>query len=166
MEQQKTAQPESVPSYPPEGVEGHHGKHDGRKGDNHEYRRCSGGRTLAYYLFTVLLNVLLGVYLLYAVGMVMELDLPNLQEGASRSILQSIFQVLLLISPAILTVLFNRLLFRLFRGRRCFPRGTAFFALLLVLAVQTITVFGILSYGFIGGIQGFSIDSVTALLPS
>lgn len=142
-----------------------HGHHGGD--DPHGYRRCSGGRVCAFYLTAALLNILLAVYLLYAIGLVMEYDWTTLQGGATRSIVQAVFEVLLLLSPVILTVLLNRIVFRLFRGRRRFPRGTALLMLALILIVQAGTVLLVLSQGFIGGTNGFNIETVSsAILPS
>jgi hypothetical protein len=45
-------------------------------------------------------------------------------------------------------------LYRAFRGRRRFPRGTWFFALLAIVVIQAATVFTIFSYGYVDGVNG------------
>lgn len=128
-----------------------------------ERRRHGGGRVAAYFLVMILLNILLAVYALYMHGMALEFDWTILQSGDAKAIAEAAFQLLLVFSPVILTILLNRLLYHAFRGHGRFPRGTAFFALLAVLAVQAATILLILRGGFVEGVDGFRIDTLTDL---
>ncbi|MEN6594242.1 MAG: hypothetical protein ABFC31_04730 [Clostridiaceae bacterium] len=137
---------------------------------NHEYcpeppmlKRHGAGRVTAFFLTLAVINVLLGVYTLYMLGFALSYDWTQLKTGSAQAILEAALQLLLLFSPVILTLIINRLLFRAFRGHGRFPRGVWFFAILAVLAVQTATVFAIIGFGFVDGLNGFSIDSLAEI---
>ncbi len=138
-----------------------HGGPGGPGGD--ERRRHGGGRVVAYFLVMILLNVLLAVYALYMLGTALEYDWAALQSGDAKVIAEAAFQLLLVFSPVILTILLNRLLYRGFRGYGRFPHGTALLALLAVLIVQAATILLILKGGFVEGVDGFRIDTLTDL---
>jgi hypothetical protein len=125
--------------------------------------RHRGGRVSAYFLVLILLNVLLGVFLLYMLGISLAYDWTTLKTGSLQAILEAALQLLLLFSPVILTILLNRVLFRVFRGYGRFPRGIWFFAILTILAVQAATVLLIIGYGFVDGVDGFNIESISQL---
>lgn len=136
--------------------------------DHHCHDDCEhhgGGRLGAYWLFLVLLNALLAVYALYAYGLSMQFDWSFLSTGNIRSVAETVFQLLLLASPAILTILLNRMLLRLVRGHRWFPRGTGFAAFFAILVVQAIVIWLILTYGRIDTANGFQVDSIARMLP-
>ncbi|NLI53181.1 MAG: hypothetical protein GX417_02535 [Clostridiales bacterium] len=124
--------------------------------------RCGAGRVIAYFITLIVLNVLLAVYALYMLGFALAFDWSILKSGTLQVILESALQLLLFFSPVILTILLNRLLYRAFRGRRRFPRGTWFFALLAIVVIQAATVFTIFSYGYVDGVNGLSIESISA----
>ncbi len=110
------------------------------------------GRVIAYFICMILLNVLLGFYALYALGLVMQFDW---HAGADTvSILQVVWMVILAFSPLLLTILLNRVLYRAFRGRRRFPRGTGFLALLVLVVVQSLVIMLTLRYGLVEGATG------------
>jgi len=123
-----------------------------------ERRRHGGGRVTAYFLTMILLNALLAIYALYMLGMALEFDWTILQDGSVKSIADAAFQLLLLFSPVILTILLNRLLYRAFRGHGRFPAGTGIIAFLAVIAVQAAMILLILRGGFVDGTQGFHIE--------
>jgi len=125
--------------------------------------RHGAGRVTVYFLVLILLNVLLGVFMLYMLGFALAYDWTSLKTGSVQAILEAALQLLLLFSPVILTILLNRLLFRSFRGRGRFPRGVWFFAILAIIAVQIATVMLIIGYGFVDGLNGFSIDSISEI---
>lgn len=125
--------------------------------------RHRAGRVTVYFLVLILLNVLLGVFMLYMLGFALEYDWTSLKTGSLQAILETALQLLLLFSPVILTILLNRLLFRAFRGHGRFPRGVWFFAILAIIAVQIATVMLIIGYGFVDGVNGFSIDSISEI---
>ena len=126
-------------------------------------KRHGAGRVTAFFLTLVVVNVLLGVYTLYMLGFALAYDWTQLKTGSVQAILEAALQLLLLFSPVILTLIINRLLFRAFRGHGRFPRGVWFFAILAILAVQVATMYGILSFGFVDGINGFSVESLADL---
>ena len=134
------------------------GEHYGR----HIFRRprVAAGRVIAYYLVLILLNALLAVYLLYMLGFALEYDWTTLQSGTLQAILESAFQLFLLFSPVILTLILNRLLYRVFRGGGRFPRGTWFFALLAIIVVQAVAIFLINSYGYVDGANGVKFEQL------
>lgn len=143
---------------PPEkgGQRGHHGEAEERP-------RHRAGRVVAYFLVMIVLNALLAVYALYMLGHALAFDWTILKAGSLQVILESALQLLLLFSPVILTILINRLLYRAFRGWKRFPRGTWFFALVGIIAVQVATIMLIFGYGYVDGINGLSIESIGAL---
>ena len=116
------------------------------------------GRVIAYFLVLILLNALLAVYALYMLGIALEFDWTILKSGTVQVILESAFQLLLFFSPVILTILLNRFLYRVFRGRGRFPRGTWFFALVAIIVVQIAMIFLVTGYGYAGGVNGLSIE--------
>ncbi len=146
---------EDMQSPPPE--------HGGRHGHgSHDEPRCGAGRTVAYFIALIVLNGLLAVYALYMLGLALAFDWSILRSGTLQVILESALQLLLFFSPVILTILLNRLLYRAFRGRRRFPRGTWFFALLAIIVVQIATVTAIFSYGYVDGVNGVNFESISA----
>ncbi|MEG1524093.1 MAG: hypothetical protein RRZ24_08365 [Clostridia bacterium] len=133
--------------------------------------RSGGGRLAAYWLLMLLLNVLLAIFALYTLGESMQFDWTFLSTGTSRSIAETVFQLLLVFSPLILTLLLNRLLFRVLRGHRRFPRGTGIAAFFAVLVMQAVSIYLIIRFGMTDGLNGISMDgiffadSISSLLP-
>lgn len=121
------------------------------------------GRVALYFFILIVLNVLLGVLMLYMLGFALAYDWTTLKMGSAQAILEAALQLLLLFSPVILTIVLNRLLFRAFRGHGRFPRGVWFFAVLAIIVVQAATVMMIIGYGFVDGVNGFSIESISEL---
>ncbi|MEA4870230.1 MAG: hypothetical protein VB062_06290 [Christensenella sp.] len=122
--------------------------------------RHGAGRVVAYFLVLIVFNALLAVYALYMLGMALAFDWSILKSGTVQVILESALQLLLFFSPVILTIVFNRLLYRVFRGHGRFPRGTWLFALLMIVAVQTATIALIFGYGYVDGANGLNIESL------
>ena len=114
--------------------------------------RVRGGRVAGYFICLVVLNILLGFYVLYALGLVLQSDWYA--GGSSLPIMQTVLLIVLAVSPLLLTILFNRGLYRLFRGRRRFPRGTALLAVLVLLVVQALTIMLTLRFGLVEGATG------------
>lgn len=140
----------------PEAGEEHYGR------QTFQRPRAGAGRVVAYFLVMAVVNVLLAVYALYMLGFALAFDWTVLRSGTVQVILESALQLLLLFSPVILTIILNRLIYRVFRGRRRFPRGTWFFALLAIAVIQIATVIAINSYGYVDGANGFHIEQLTA----
>ena len=134
--------------------------HHRHPGGPDERPRHGAGRVITYLIVMILLNVLLAVYTLYLLGYALAFNWSMLQAGSLQVIFESALQLLLLFSPAILTILTNRLLYRAFRGWRRFPRGTWFFALLGILAVQAASIMLIFGYGYVDGTNGFNIETI------
>jgi hypothetical protein len=133
----------------------HHGGHD-----RHDLPRHSAGRVIVYLIASIILNVLLAVYLLYMLGVALAFDWTILKSGTLQVILESALQLLLFFSPVILTIILNRLLYRVFRGRKRFPHGMWFFAMLVMIVVQVAAIAFIVSYGFVGGANGLNIEQL------
>ncbi len=131
--------------------------HEGRGGHGRPHGRGRGrGRMLAYFLMLIVLNLLLAVYALYAVGMSMDMDATALLGESSHTVTEMFFQILMLASPILLSVILNRILYWLFGGRRVFPHGTGVLAFLVILLVQVLTVCAVLRYGRVNGEKGFA----------
>lgn len=141
----------------PEGSDEHkHGPHHGAPG-----RRVGAGRLTAYLLLTVLLNVLLAVYALYILGISVDAVQTLLDIGHVDSIPRLLVSVLIMISPLLLTILFNRLLYCAMRGRRRFPRGIWLLTVLLVILVQAATIYVVLTTGAAPALESFDVQSFT-----
>lgn len=136
-----------------------HGPHGGPPPE----RRHGAGRVIVYFLFLIVLNVLLAVYALYMLGFALTYDWTSLSASSLNGVLETLLQLLLLFSPVILTLIVNRLLYRSFRGRGRFPRGTWLFAILAVIIVQAAAIVMIFGYGFVDGTSGFNIESISQL---
>lgn len=136
----------------------HHDHHDHM--EHHEMPRHGAGRVIIYFLFMIVLNVLLAVYSLYMLGVALAFDWSILKSGTLQVILESALQLLLFFSPVILTIILNRLLYRVFRGRRRFPRGMWFAAMLGMVIVQIATIALIFGYGYVDGINGLNIEQL------
>jgi len=138
---------------------GHHGPHGA------DMPRHGAGRVIVYFVFLIVLNVLLAVYTLYMLGAALAFDWSILKSGTLQVILESALQLLLFFSPVILSIILNRLLYRAFRGRKRFPRGMWFYAMLLMIIVQVATIALIFGYGYVDGVNGLNIEqlSVTPL---
>ena len=133
---------------------GHHEHHD---------LPCHGaGRVIAYLLVLIVLNALLAVYSIYMLGIAAEFDWTILKSGTLQVILESALQLLLFFSPAILTLMLNRLLYRVFRGYGRFPRGTWLLAMALVVIVQVAVIAFIFGYGYVDGANGLKIEQLSA----
>jgi len=134
---------------------------------NHEHKidlgpaRHGAGRVIAYFIVMIVFNLLLAVYALYMLGIALEFDWSILKSGTLQVILESALQLLLFFSPVILTIVLNRLLYRVFRGDGRFPRGTWFFAMLAIIVVQSAAVFFIFNYGYVDGVDGLNIEQIT-----
>ena len=118
------------------------------------------GRVIVYFLFMIVLNMLLAVYALYMLGIALAFDWSILKSGTLQVILESALQLLLFFSPVILSIILNRLLYRVFRGRKRFPRGMWFFAMMTMIIVQFATVAFIFGYGYVDGASGLNIEQL------
>ena len=138
----------------------HHEHHE-----HHDLPRHRAGRVIAYFIVMIILNVLLAIYSLYMLGIAIAFDWSILKSGTLQVIIESALQLLLFFSPVILTIILNWLLYRVFRGRGRFPRGTFLFAIFAMIVVQFTTIAGIFSYGYVDGVNGLNIEqlSVTPL---
>jgi len=135
----------------------------GRRGHRHgDLPRHGAGRVVAYFLVLIVFNVLLAVYALYMLGAALAFDWSILRSGTLQVILESALQLLLFFSPVILTIILNRLLYRAFRGRGRFPRGTWLFAMIAVVVVQAAAVALIFGYGYVDGVNGLNIEQLAA----
>jgi len=134
----------------------HHGRHG-----HGDLPRHGAGRVIAYFTLLIVLNVMLAVYSLYILGIALAFDWSSLRNGSLQVILESALHLLLYFSPVILTLFFNRLLYRVFRGRGRFPHGVWFFAMLAVVIVQAATLMLIFNYGFVAGADGLNIEQIT-----
>ena len=133
----------------------HHGHHD------HDMPRHGAGRVIVYFIVMIVLNVLLAVYTLYMLGIALAFDWSILKSGTLQVILESALQLLLFFSPVILSIILNRLLYRAFRGRKRFPHGMWFFAMLLMIIVQVATIALIFGYGYVDGVNGLNIEQLS-----
>ena len=141
----------------------HESKRHGHHGGSDERPRHGAGRVVAYFIVMILLNVLLAVYTLYMLGVALAFNWSILKAGSLQVIVESALQLLLLFSPAILTILANRLLYRAFRGHGRFPRGIWFFAMLTIIVVQVAAVALIFGYGYVDGINGLNIEQLAVI---
>lgn len=136
-------------------------KHEHQGGqDRRDLPQHGAGRVVAYLIVSILLNILLAIYALYMLGLALAFDWTILNSGTLQVILESALQMLLFFSPVILAIFLNRLLYRVFRGRKRFPRGMWFFAMLLMLVVQAATLALIFGYGYVDGVNGLNIEQL------
>ena len=133
----------------------HHGRHDRR-----DMPRHGAGRVIAYFIVLIVLNLMLAVYSVYMLGMALAFDWSILQSGTLQVFLESVLQLILFFSPVILTLILNRMLYRVFRGRGRFPRGVWFFAMLAAIAVQAAAIAFIFGYGYVDGVNGLNIEQL------
>jgi len=134
-----------------------HGHHD-----RSDLPRHGAGRVIIYFILLILLNAMLAVYAVYMLGLALAFNWTSLTSGTLQVILESAWNLLLYISPIILTLFLNRLLYRALRGHGRFPRGTWFFALLAIVVVQVATIAVIFGYGTVSDTNGFHIDQISA----
>ena len=130
---------------------------------HHDMPRHRVGQVIAYFIVMVILNVLLAVYSLYMLGIALAFDWSILKSGTLQVIIESALQLLLFFSPVILTIILNRLLYRVFRGRGRFPRGTFLFAIFAMIIVQIATVAIIFGYGYVDGVNGLNIEQLNVM---
>jgi len=135
---------------------GHHGHHD-----HGDLPRHGAGRVIVYFILMIVLNVMLAVYSVYMFGLALAFNWSVLASGTLQVILESAWNLLLYLSPIILTLFLNRLLYRVLRGRGRFPRGTWFFAMLAIVVVQAATIAVIFGYGTVSDTNGFHIDQIS-----
>jgi magnesium-transporting ATPase (P-type) len=133
--------------------------------DRHDTQRHGAGRVIVYFIVLIVLNTLLAVYALYMLGIALDYDWTILKSGSIQAILESALQLLLFFSPVILTIILNRLLYRAFRGRGRFPRGTWIFALLGVIVVQAAVIAFIFGYGYVDGASEVRFEQVAIASP-
>lgn len=133
-----------------------HGHHD-----HGDFLRHGVGRVILYFILLILLNAMLAVYAVYMLGLAMMFNWSVLSSGTLQVILESALNLLLYLSPVILTLFLNRLLYRVLRGRGRFPRGTWFFALLAIVIVQAAMIAVIFGYGTVSDANGFHIDRIS-----
>lgn len=155
-------QGEQYPTHETDSPRPPHSPHGPHGGPPPEHRHRAG-RVTAYFILLIVLNVLLAVFALYMLGFALMFDWTSLNTGSLNGILETILQLLLLFSPVILTIIINRLLYRVFRGHGRFPRGTWLFAVLAIIVVQAAAIVMIFGYGFVDGTSGFNIESISQL---
>lgn len=133
-----------------------------RHHDRFDLPRHGAGRTIAYFLVLIVLNLMLAIYAVYMLGFALEFNWSILRSGTLQVIMESALQLLLFFSPVILTLMLNRLLYRVFRGHGRFARGMWFFALLSIIVIQAAAVAFIFGYGYVDGVNGLNIEQLTA----
>ena len=136
-------------------------EHRHRHHDRSDLPRHGAGRVIIYFILMILLNVMLAVYSVYMFGLALAFNWSVLASGTLQVILESAWNLLLYLSPIILTLFLNRLLYRVLRGHGRFPRGTWFFAMLAIVIVQTATIAVIFGYGTVSETNGFHIDQIS-----
>ncbi len=150
-----------------EQANGHHrpGKPPRGRGPWPEERR-GGARLTVYFLISIICNFLLAIYALYAVGLSAQLSQDALAAGQNATLAETMYQLALLLSPILLTLLLNRLLFCAMRGRRRrFARWATPAACLVTLAVQAATILLIWYFSGANTAGGFNVDTITSILP-
>ncbi len=153
---------EPCPTHETDGPRPPHPRHGPHGGPPPEHRH-GAGRVAVYFVLLIVLNVLLAVFALYMLGFALMFDWTSLSTGSLNGILETVLQLLLLFSPVILTIIINRLLYRVFRGHGRFPRGTWLFAVLVIVVIQAAAIVAIFGYGFVDGTNGFNIESISQL---
>ena len=136
--------------------------HEHRHHDRSDLPRHGAGRVIVYFILLILLNAMLAVYSVYMLGLAMMFNWSSLSSGTVQVILESALNLLLYLSPVILTLFLNRLLYRVVRGHGRFPRGTWFFAMLAIVVVQAAMIAAIFGYGFVSETNGFHVDQISA----
>lgn len=164
----------SQPSYPrrdnaPDGAQSPYprGSAEPRHHKKTSHPHAGGARLVAYFLTSAVCNALLAFYALYAYAQCVELSNDILASGQHATPAETIFQALLLLSPIFLTVLINRLLYRVMRGRyRRFARGVVPVACIFVVLVQVVILLLLVRSVGPSGSGGLNLDTISTLLPN
>lgn len=126
------------------------------------HRHAGRGRLTAYLLLSVALNFVLAIYMLFILSLSLEAVAEMLGAGQPTPLARRALMLLVMLSPLLFTILFNRLLFALMRGRRRFSRGMGLFAVVLILIVQALTVYVVFTAGAAPALESFEVESFTA----
>ncbi len=115
---------------------------------------------IGYAVSLLVMNAFLAVFCLFMFGKVLGFDWTILQQGGVQAMLDAVVQVFFLFLPLIVTLLFNRFLYRSFRLEQMRSSTPAAIAVMLVVAVQAGTMLLVLHNGFLGGATAFGMDSL------
>ena len=129
-------------------------------------RRGHSGRLTAYFIIAGVCNIFLAIYALYAFGTYVAFSDGLFASGQNATVAETVYGLVLLASPLVLSVLLNRLLFCVMRGRkRRFPRFAGLAACLLIVLVQAIVILILLYTSTTGPGNGFNVDTIARILP-
>ena len=103
------------------------------------------------------MNFCLAVFGLFMFGKVLAFDWTRLSSGGLNAMLDAGVQVFLLVLPIILTVMFNRLLYKCFHLNEYYAPGLPVLAVVVIALVQAAALYLILQYGFLGGASFFGV---------
>ncbi len=140
----------------PKSAEEHYGRHI------FDRRQHRGGRVFGYFVVMIIMNAMLAVYTIYMLGYSLAFDWSVMGSGTMKAVLEGALQIFLFLSPVILTLILNRLLYRVFRGRGRFPRGVWLLALFMVIIVQAAVIAFVFGYGFVDGTNGLNIEQISS----
>ena len=138
------------------------GKQKGTSGQD-KTREAGAGRILAFTVLSILFNLALGLFLLFAVRQNTGIRWLSLTSQTSRLILEVVLRGLLLLSPLVLTYVVNNILLQILFRNVLPPKGIGLYALLLILVIQTLSIYGMMRYT--GG-EGATVTAVMKWLVS
>lgn len=120
-------------------------------------RRRETANIFGFFFSSVFMNFCLAVFGLFMFGKVLAFDWTRLSSGGLNAMLDAGVQVFLLVLPIILTVMFNRLLYKCFHLNEYYAPGLPVLAVVVIALVQAAALYLILQYGFLGGASFFGV---------
>ncbi len=121
-------------------------------------REAGAGRIFLFTVLSILFNLALGLFLLFAVRQNTGIRWLSLTSQTSRLILEVVLRGLLLLSPLVLTYVVNNILLQILFQNVLPPKGIGLYALLLILVIQTLSIYGMMRY------TGGEGETVTAVM--
>ncbi|MEN6419139.1 MAG: uridine kinase [Clostridiaceae bacterium] len=123
-------------------------------------RRRRAANIFGFFFSSVFMNFCLAVFGLFMFGKVYAFDWTMLSTGGLTAMLDAGVQIFLLVLPVILTVAFNRLLYKCFHLDDYYSTAIPVFAIATILVVQAAALYFILNYGFLGGAAFFGVANL------
>lgn len=127
------------------------------------YRGYCGARPrdwIGYGVALIAMNFFIGIFGIFMFGKVLGFDWTILQSGGLKAMLDAVVQVFFLFVPLLVTIFFNRFLYRSFRLDRIRSGAVTAAAVVVIVAMQALAIFLILRCGFMGGASTFGVASL------
>ncbi|MEN6594241.1 MAG: uridine kinase [Clostridiaceae bacterium] len=123
-------------------------------------RRRETANIFGFFFSSIFMNFCIAVFGLFMFGKVLAFDWTVLSAGGLTAMRDAGVEVFLLVLPVILTILFNRLLYKCFHLDEYYAPGLPALAIASIVLVQAAALYFILQYGFLGGAPFFGVASL------